>query len=75
MQKLTAAKVHGVPLFDHRTAPRKNYTGLMLAARITFAHFSVSSATSCAKLAGEPASDDRFREKLPSLRTWFCVSD
>src|SRR5262245_61916507 len=32
------------------------YSALMLAARITFAHFAVSSATNFAKSAGELAS-------------------
>ena len=32
------------------------YSGLMLAARITFAHFSVSSAISLPKSAAEPGS-------------------
>ena len=33
-----------------------DHSGLMLAARITLAHFSVSSAMSLPKSAGEPAS-------------------
>src|SRR5262245_66073003 len=35
---------------------RVDHSALMLAARITFAHFSVSSAMSLAKSAGEPGS-------------------
>src|SRR5207253_2640578 len=35
---------------------RRPYSGLMLAARITLPHFSVSSAMSLAKSAGESAS-------------------
>src|SRR5262245_41296952 len=34
-----------------------DHSGLMLAARITLPHFSVSSAMSLAKSAGEPVSD------------------
>jgi hypothetical protein len=34
---------------------RMAYSGLRLAARITLAHFSVSSAMSWPKSAGEPA--------------------
>jgi hypothetical protein len=33
---------------------RRNHSGLMLAARITLAHFSVSWAMSLPKSAGEP---------------------
>ncbi len=37
-------------------ADERGYCGLMLAARITLPHFSVSSAISFPKSAGEPAS-------------------
>src|SRR5262249_47404481 len=37
-------------------AASERHSGLMLAARITLAHFSVSSAMSFPKSAGEPAS-------------------
>ena len=35
---------------------REDHSGLMLAARITLPHFSVSSAMSLPKSAGEPGS-------------------
>ena len=37
-------------------ATDRPHSGLMLAARITLPHFSVSSAMSLPKSAGEPAS-------------------
>src|SRR6516225_1736339 len=39
-----------------RTLVSAHHSGLMLAARITLPHFSVSSAMSLPKSAGEPAS-------------------
>src|SRR5262245_11543583 len=48
LERLTAA---------HTAAwgPGNNYSGLRLAARVTFAHFSVSSAMSLPTSAGEPS--------------------
>src|SRR5262245_17095271 len=49
LERLTAAHTAG-------RGPGNNYSGLRLAARVTLAHFSVSSATSLPTSAGEPAS-------------------
>src|ERR1700750_982856 len=54
------------------------YSALMLAARITLAHFSVSSARSLPKSAGEPASNVAPRSAnrsstLGSARIAFVV--
>jgi hypothetical protein len=43
------------------------YSGLMLAARITLPHFSVSSAISLPKSAGEPASTVPPRSAMRAL--------
>jgi hypothetical protein len=39
---------------EYRRGDDQAYSGLMLAARITLPHFSVSSAKSLPKSAGEP---------------------
>src|SRR5215470_7010038 len=44
-----------------------DYSGLMLAARMTLAHFSVSSAMSLPNSAGEPASGGPPRSKSRAL--------
>ena len=46
---------------------RATYSGLMLAARITLAHFSVSSAMSLPKSAGEPITMSLFRSARRAL--------
>src|SRR5262245_21694844 len=43
------------------------HSGLMLAARMTLAHFSVSSATSLPNSAGDPASGGPPRSKSRAL--------
>src|SRR5262245_65834157 len=46
------------------------HTGLMLPARITWPHFSVSSAMSLPKSAGEPANTVPSRSASRSLIFW-----
>src|SRR5262245_64191102 len=62
---------------------RTRYSGLMLAARITFAHFSVSSATNFPNSAGvigmgSPASSARracnFGSANTAFTAWFSFS-
>jgi len=47
-------RFRGTEFMEYRARPTPNYSALMLAARITLAHFSVSSAISLPKSAGEP---------------------
>src|SRR5262249_15421005 len=55
-EKISTGKFHStLPAFGSITLSGF-HSGLMLAARITFAHFSVSSARSFPKSAGESAS-------------------
>src|SRR5262245_12621308 len=65
MQKFSAEKIHDVPSEDdcvlrprfmERGGLAAIYSGLMLAARITLPHLSVSAAMSLLKSAGEPGS-------------------
>src|SRR5262249_15537782 len=51
---------------------RADYSALMLAARITLAHFSVSSAMSLPKSAGEPASTVPPRISEPRFHVWIA---
>ena len=44
-----------------------DHSGLMLAARITLPHFSVSSAMSLPKSAGEPRKHDAAQVGKPRL--------
>jgi|SRR6516162_4400275 len=55
----------------HATRVDQPYSSLMLAARITLPHFSVSSAISLPKLAGESASTAPPR---PASRALFLGS-
>src|SRR5262245_4082868 len=55
MQKLSAGKYHSaLPAFQATVS--RHHSGLILAARITLPHFSVSSAISLPKSAGEPTN-------------------
>src|SRR5262245_3686312 len=54
MEKISAGKFHSaLPEYGRRSAFR-HHSALMLAPRITFAHFAVSSAMSFLKSVGEP---------------------
>src|SRR5262245_23315318 len=50
----TAGKLHSALLKYGRRLASRHHSGLILAARITLPHFSVSSAISLPKSAGEP---------------------
>src|SRR5258706_1860233 len=50
------------------------YSGLMLAARITLAHFSVSSAISFPKSAGAPRRPATPPLSTPALVFWMLLS-
>jgi hypothetical protein len=52
----------------------RGHSGLMLAARITLPHFSVSSAISLPKSAGEPASTVPPRSARPALISFLSLS-
>src|SRR4051812_26080188 len=49
---------------------REGHPGLMLAARITLPHFSVSSAMSLPKSAGEPLSTVPPKSASLTLMSW-----
>src|SRR5262249_57689998 len=53
IQKISAGKFHNLPLWNADEATL--HSALMLAARITLPHFSVSSVTSLPKSAGDAA--------------------
>src|SRR5262245_55105834 len=60
LYSITSSARLGHPLFAERALrniwrDRADHSALILAARITLAHFSVSSAISLPKSAGEPA--------------------
>src|SRR5262245_46447067 len=55
MQKISAGKIHSALPASWTTISSQGRSGLMFAARITLPHFSVSSAISLPKSAGEPA--------------------
>src|SRR5262245_18331062 len=56
MQKWSAGNFHRALPASRAIIPFRHHSGLMFAARITLAHFSVSSAISLPKSAGEPGS-------------------
>jgi len=77
---LTMAVGRGTGFMEY---DRMGYSGLMLAARITLPHFSVSSAMSLPKSAGEPASvlppDSAIRALIlesarAALVSWLSLS-
>src|SRR5262245_7969474 len=55
ISRTSALAVRGTGVTEYFTG-RADHSALMLAARITLPHFSVSSAMSFAKSEGEPAS-------------------
>jgi hypothetical protein len=55
MQKISAGKFHSALPAFRATVGSRNHSGLMLAARITLRHFSVSSAMSLPNSAGDVA--------------------
>src|SRR5262249_25957651 len=69
MQKISAVKFHSTPPEFQPTVSR-NHSGLMFAARTTLPHFSVSSAISLPKSAGEPASGLPPRSASRALILW-----
>src|SRR4249920_1646396 len=69
MQKSTAGKFHGPPPDDGRDRKFPTHSALMLAARITLAHLSVSSMTSLVNSPGETTSTEPPRSPMRPLIT------
>src|SRR6516225_12085081 len=55
MQKISAGKFHGIPSLKRRRRDAL-HSALILAARITLPHFSVSSVISLPNWTGDPGS-------------------
>src|SRR5262249_52185605 len=81
-----ASDIRGTDVTEYFAGGRADHSALMLAARITLPHFSVSSAISLPNWAGDPGSGvpprsarrafvlGSSRAALTSLLSWSTIS-